>query len=164
MSNSKPYTLEREFDAPRDLVWQAWTDPDLLAKWYGPGADTIIHKFDLKAGGVWLNEMKWGERSMFSKITFQDISPKDLIVWNNSTAVADWNIIASPMMENWPMTLEASFSFKDLGDKTKVTLKWIPHGASAAEIASFSQAVSGMSKGWGSGFDILDTILAGIQA
>jgi len=43
------YVLDREFDAPRDMVWKAWTDPKLLSTWYGPNIETIIHKFDLRA-------------------------------------------------------------------------------------------------------------------
>ena len=48
------YVVEREFDASREMVWRAWTDPELLARWYGPGVETIIHEFDLKPGGSWL--------------------------------------------------------------------------------------------------------------
>jgi len=58
MTDQPKYILDREFDAPREMVWQAWTDPELLARWYGPGVETIIHKFDLKPDGLWLNEMK----------------------------------------------------------------------------------------------------------
>ena len=56
MSELPEYVLERIFDAPRELVWRAWTDPELLQHWYGPGVETIIHEFDLKPGGAWLNE------------------------------------------------------------------------------------------------------------
>ena len=37
MSDVPTYVLEREFDAPRELVWKVWTDPELLPRWYGPG-------------------------------------------------------------------------------------------------------------------------------
>jgi len=63
MSDLPEYILDRVFDAPREMVWRAWTDPELLSRWYGPGVETIIHKFDLKPGGVWLNEMKMGDKS-----------------------------------------------------------------------------------------------------
>jgi len=56
------------------MVWRAWTDPDLLNRWYGPGAETIIHKFDLQPGGLWLNEMKYGGNSMFQKVIFRKLS------------------------------------------------------------------------------------------
>jgi len=51
MSETPQFATEHEFDAPRSLVWQAWTQPDLLARWYGPNVETIVHEFDLKPGG-----------------------------------------------------------------------------------------------------------------
>ena len=75
MSELPEYVLDRVFDAPREMVWRAWTDPELLHRWYGPGAETIIHKFDLKPGGMWLNEMKWGDNSNFQKVVFQEVIP-----------------------------------------------------------------------------------------
>ncbi len=46
--------VEREFDAPRDLVYRAWTDPDLLSQWLGPRNLTMrIDRFDLRDGGTW---------------------------------------------------------------------------------------------------------------
>jgi uncharacterized protein YndB with AHSA1/START domain len=57
MSDLPEYILDRTFDAPRELVWRAWTPSELLSRWYGPGVDTIIHKFDLRPGGEWLIEM-----------------------------------------------------------------------------------------------------------
>ncbi|HAC59757.1 MAG TPA: SRPBCC domain-containing protein, partial [Rhodobiaceae bacterium] len=67
MSDLPTYVLERTFNAPRHLVWRTWTEPALLARWYGPNVETIIHKLDVRPGGLWLNEMKMGERSGYQK-------------------------------------------------------------------------------------------------
>lgn len=45
--------MEREFDAPRDLVWRAHTEPDLLKKWWGRGNELVIEKFEPERGGHW---------------------------------------------------------------------------------------------------------------
>ena len=46
--------IEREFDAPRELVWEAYTDPELLPEWLGPREMTMkVDKFDFRAGGSW---------------------------------------------------------------------------------------------------------------
>lgn len=45
--------VERIFDAPRDRVWQAFTDPALLAQWWGRGHKLVIEKFELTRGGHW---------------------------------------------------------------------------------------------------------------
>ncbi len=164
MSDSPEFWIDREFDAPRDMVWRAWTDPDLLSRWYGPGIETIIHKFDLKPGGMWLNEMKWGEKSDLSKIVFQDVVPEEKLVWHHSSSDADWNIIANPMMADWPRVILTVVTFEDEGSKTKVRLTWAPFEATEAEIACFAGVVEKMGKGWESGFAIMDEILAELQA
>ena len=99
MSELPEYSLDRIFDAPRELVWRAWTDPVLLHRWYGPGAETIIHKFDLEPGGLWLNEMKWGDKSHFQKVVFQEASQREKMVWHHYSSIdANWNSAPNPMM------------------------------------------------------------------
>lgn len=158
------YEFERIFDAPRALVWRTWTEPELLAKWYGPGVETTIHKLDVRPGGAWHNEMAWGGQSSFERMDFKEVEPEQKLVWFHSMADKDFNIISNPMMENWPRVLLTTVSFEDAGDQTKVTLKWVPHEASEAELETFKAAMAGLNKGWGSGMDLLETILAELQA
>ena len=54
MTDLPTYVLERTFDAPRELVWKTWTDPQLLSRWYGPRVETVVHRLELKPGGLWL--------------------------------------------------------------------------------------------------------------
>ena len=166
MNDLPEYVLDREFDAPREMVWQAWTDPDLLNRWYGPGADTIIHEFDLKPGGAWLNEMKWGNNSNFQKVVFQDVQKPEKLIWHHySCTDSNWNTIASPMMPDWPHLLLTTVAFSELPDnKTHVRLTQTPIEASDAEIACFAEAMANMDKGWGSGYAILDELFAELQS
>ena len=165
MSETSEYNLDRIFDAPREMVWRAWTDPELLHRWYGPGAETTIHKFELKPGGLWLNEMKWGGNSHFQKVVFQEITQPEKIVWHHySSTDSDWNSTANPMMADWPHLLLTTVTFEDKGDKTNVRLSQVPIEASDAEIACFAQAMAGMDKGWDSGYAIMDELLARLRA
>ncbi len=164
MSELPEYVLDRIFDAPRELVWRAWTDPELLHRWYGPGAETIIHEFDLKPGGSWLNEMKWGGNSDFSKMVFQEVTQSERLVWHHSSSDSDWNIVTSPMMADWPRVLLTTVIFEDMGDKTNVRLSQVPIEATHAEIACFAATMAGMDKGWGSGYAILDELFVELQA
>ncbi len=164
MTDLPEYILERLFDAPRDLVWQAWTDPALLNRWYGPGADTVIHEFDLRPGGVWLGEMRWGEKSMFSKVTFQEVDKGRRMVWHHCASDAEWNVTANPMMPNWPRTLLTEVRFEDQDGKTQVRLSQTPLDASDAEITCFAKMMANMDGGWASGYRIIDDILAELQA
>ncbi|KAJ56959.1 type III effector protein [Actibacterium mucosum KCTC 23349] len=164
MSETPEYILDRTFDAPLALVWKAWTTPDLLARWYGPGVDTIIHRFELQPGGLWLNEMKWGETSDLSRMEFVAVEPEARLEWLHSSADADWNVAPNMMMPDWPRTLRVTITFRAAGDQTKLRLSKVPVDATKAEVACFTQAMSNLSKGWGSGFAILDQVLAEMQA
>lgn len=164
MSKLPEYILDREFDAPRAMVWRAWTDPALLARWYGPGVETIIHDYDLKPGGAWLNEMKWGGKSDLSKMVFQEVVPPEKLVWHHSSTDADWNIVANPMMPDWPRVLLTTVTFEESGGKTHVRLTQIPLDATDAEIACFAGAMAGMDGGWGKGYAVLDEMFAELRA
>ena len=165
MSELPEYLIDRTFDAPRELVWRAWTDPDVLQRWYGPGVETIIHKFDLQPGGSWLNEMKMGGNSNFQKVVFQEVTQPEILVWHHySSTDAEWNSTTNPMMADWPRLLLTTVTFEDVGDKTNVRLTQVPMEATDAEIACFAQAMSGMDNGWGSGYAILDKLLVELQA
>lgn len=159
MRDLPEYRLERVFNAPRALVWRSWTEPELLARWYGPGVETIIHRFDLKPGGEWRNEMKWGGKSDLSKMVFQEVVPPEKLVWQHSSADADWSVIASRMMPGWPRILLTTVTFEESGAKTRVCLRMVPLEASEAEIACFASAMAGMDSGWGKGYSILDKLI-----
>ncbi|MBV1915660.1 MAG: SRPBCC domain-containing protein [Pseudomonadales bacterium] len=163
MSELPKYKLERIFDAPLELVWRAWTDPEILNRWYGPNIETIIHQFDLKPGGSWLNEMKMGGNSDFSKMVFQEVTPSRKLVWHHCSTDANWNIASSPMMPNWPRTLLTTVLFEGDGDKTNVCLTQVPLDATDAEIACFAEAMANMDHGWGAGYTILDEIFLELQ-
>ena len=164
MSDLPTYVLERAFDAPRDLVWRTWTDPALLPRWYGPNVETIIHRLDLKPGGLWLVEMRMGGKSMFQRAEYTEVSAPERLVWLHASTDADWSIISSPMMANWPRVLLTTVTFAEDGDRTKLRLTWVPHEATEAEIACFAGAMDGMGKGWDAGMKLLEELLAELQA
>ena len=164
MSDLPIYVLERTFDAPRELVWKTWTDPELLPRWYGPNVETIIHRLDLKPGGLWLLEMKRGGKSMYQRVEYTEVLPPERLVWLHSSSDADWNVIASPMMADWPRVLLTTVTFEEAGAQTRMRLTWVPHEASAAEIACFAATIDGMGRGWNAGMELLAKLLAELQA
>src|SRR5262249_19532959 len=119
MSDLPTYVLEREFAAPRELVWKAWTDPVLLPRWYGPRVETIVHRLDLKPGGLWLVEMRWGGKSMYQRVEYTEIVQPERLVWLHASSDADWNIVPSPMMRDWPRVLLTTVTFAEDGERTK---------------------------------------------
>lgn len=53
-NSEREIVLSRTYDAPRELVWQAWTRPEHMAKWWGPnGFTTTTSEMEVRPGGVW---------------------------------------------------------------------------------------------------------------
>jgi uncharacterized protein YndB with AHSA1/START domain len=163
VSDVPTYVLERLFDAPRALVWKAWTDPTLLARWYGPNTETIVHRLDLKPGGLGLVQMKWGGRSNYQRIEYKDVTPPERLVWLHANADANWNVTPSPMMPDWPRLLLTTVTFADEGGRTMLRLTWVPHEASAAEVTCFAAAIERIGKGWSAGMELLAKLLVESQ-
>ncbi len=164
MTDTPVYTLKRTFDAPSALVWRTFTEAELLGEWYGPGVETIIHKLDVRAGGVWLNEMKMGENSFYQRADYTDVTDGKELVWEHATTDADWNVIDNPMAPGWPRILLTTVTLSDANGKTDMVLTWMPLNASDAENEAFRASMEGLDRGWGSGMDILASILARLQA
>jgi len=164
MSNSSEFVIERTFDAPVAMVWKTWSDPELLARWYGPGAETKIHEFDLRPGGSWRNEMKWGDKRDLSRMDFQEVIEGQKISWHHFSADANWNITTSSMMPDWPRVILTTVTFEDMGGTTKLRLALEPVDPTPAELACFTSVVANMGKGWNSGFAVIDDILTELQA
>ncbi len=155
MSDTK-LKIERELSARIETVWKAWSDPAIVATWYGPGVETIMHHFDFREGGYWHEEMRMGENSMFGRTEFVEIVPQKKIVIHQSSSNADGEIIDNPMMPDWPRVMEAAVTFEPMGDKTRMVFTWAPFQASDEEIAMFASMKDRMGEGWSKGFDIMD--------
>src|SRR5262245_3288257 len=108
--------------------------------------------------------MKRAGNSMFQRVEYTEVKAPERLVWLHASSDANWNIVASPMMKDWPRVLLTTVTFEDSGAQTKLRLTWIPHEASAAEIACFAAAIGGMDKGWGAGMELLAKLLAELQA
>lgn len=164
MSDLPTYVLERIFDAPPEMVWRTWTEPALLSRWYGPNVETIVHRLDVKPGGLWLNEMKMGPKSMYQRVEYVEVMPPARLVMLQSNTDADWNVIAATWMKDWPRVMLLTVTFEKAGEQTRLRLTWLPHQASEAEIACFAAAIGGADKGWVAGMNVLEVLLAELQA
>lgn len=163
MSELPEYVLERTFAAPRKLVWRTWTEPALLSRWYGPNVETIVHRLDVRPGGLWLNEMKMRGGSSYQRTEFVEVVEPSRLVCLMSSADANWNVAPMPMMPDWPRTLLTTVTFEESAGRTAMRLVWQPHEATQAEITCFAGAIAGMGKGWAGGMDALEKILAELQ-
>jgi uncharacterized protein YndB with AHSA1/START domain len=106
----------RVFDAPRELVFAAFTDPKHLAQWWGPdGFTTTTHTFEFRAGGIWRFIMHGPDgRDYQNRITFDEIVPGERIRYRHGGGE-----------DVEPVQFTQSLTFEDLGNG-KTRLNW--HG------------------------------------
>lgn len=84
-NTAREITQERIFDAPRELVWEVWTDPDHIAKWWGPnGFTTTTKEHDLKPGGEWNFTMHGPDGTDYrNEITFTVVTPPERLEYDH---------------------------------------------------------------------------------
>lgn len=106
----------RLLDAPRELVWQVWTDPRHLAQWWGPnGFRTTTSTYDLRPGGEWRFVMHGPDgRDYQNRITFDEIVKPERLVYHHG---------GGDDVE--PVQFRSTVKFEDIGGKTKVTLRGV---------------------------------------
>ena len=155
------FTITRIFNASRDRVWAAWTDPDRLAAWFGPKETKgTVLEFDLRPGGLWRGRMDAPDGSaMFSKFVFEAIDPPSQLVWIHGFADEAGNRTRAPFAPLFPLEMRTVVTFADAADGTRVTVEWVPIDASPEEEAFFASMMDSMTGGWTGSFDQLDAYL-----
>jgi uncharacterized protein YndB with AHSA1/START domain len=152
----RPFVISRTFNAPRDLVWKAWTEREHM-QWWGPKGVTIHHaKLDLRPGGTFHYGMKTPEgREMWGKWAIREIVKPERLVFVNSFSDADGGLTRHPMSPHWPLELLSTVTFVAQGDKTLLTIQWLPLNATEIERKTFDESHESMKNGWGGTLDRL---------
>jgi uncharacterized protein YndB with AHSA1/START domain len=109
--------LTRDYDAPRALVFDAWTDLKHLAKWWGPnGFTTTTHAIDVRPGGVWRFIMHGPDgRDYQNQITYLEIVKPERIVYKHGGE--------EECLED--ASHLSTITFEDIDGKTRVTLRMV---------------------------------------
>ena len=132
---AEPFTLDltqdpkviigtRVFDAPRALVFLAWTEPHHLAQWFGPnGFSLTTHSFAFEPGGTWRFVMHGPDgRDHQNRVVFDEIVPPERIVYHHGNVEG---------VE--PLCFKTVITFEDLEGKTRLTMQGIFPSAEARE-------------------------------
>jgi uncharacterized protein YndB with AHSA1/START domain len=153
-ADDRTLIIERTFNAPRELVWRAWTEPKHIEQWWGPkGFTTRVEQMELRPGGRTRYVMISPDGQEFAVGgMYREVDPPARFV---ST---DEFLDDPPEGEELPQGVIMTATFEDLGDKTKVTLH-IRHATVADRKKHEEMGVVG---GWQSSFDCLDEHLAAI--
>jgi len=153
-----PIVITRVFNAPREKVWKAFTEPAHVKNWWGPkGVTTPVWKADLRVGGNVLSAMKPSEGQLvWGKGTYLELVKPNRLVVTDSFADEKGNTVQAShygMDADFPLELLITITFEEHDGKTTMTLT---HG-SEGHISDFNR--EGMRDGWNESFDKLDEYL-----
>lgn len=162
MENQNTLVITRTFDAPRELVWKMWTEPEMMKKWWGPKDFTAPSiQIDFQVGGKILACMRGSNapgapvKDFWSTGTYKEIVPMEKIVVTDSFADEQGNIVNASyygMPGDFPMELLVTITLEDTEDgKTKMTL--VHEGMPAGEMHD------GANVGWNQSFDKIEAAL-----
>ncbi len=145
---NRTLTIEKNFNAPIKLVWEAWTNPEHVAKWWGPkGADIKVVEHDFKVGGKWKYTMPMPDGNEF----ISEGEYKEIVELQKIVSSANFK----PMTEG----VELHTFFEAQGDKTKFTFSVIH----PTEEYCKQQEEMGFYNGWGAAFDRLEVLVSTIN-
>ena len=149
-SNKGELIITRILDAPRQLVFKAWTDPKHVAQWWGPkGFTNPVCELDARPGGAIRIDMRGPDGVVYPmKGVFRDIVEPERIVMT-TTAFDDDE--GNPQLEAL-----ATATFVEHEGKTTLTL----HGVVVKATPAVDGALAGMGEGWNQSLDRLADLLA----
>ena len=111
-SKSNELKISRLYDAPLQAVWDAWTDPEQVARWWGPRGFTITtHSKDLRPGGTWVYTMHGPDGTDYPNITYYyEVREREALVYDHGAS------------EGKPPLFRVAVFFKESGGKTAMEM------------------------------------------
>lgn len=139
--------IERIFNAPRDRVWRAMTDPGLVAQWWGRGKDLVIERMEVRRGGHWrfVESTQAGPQGFEGR--YREVTPPERVVQTFEWDGMPGHVIVETM------------TLVDLGDgRTRLTTVSLFHTTEERD----GMLASGMEEGLNQSFQALDRVLGGM--
>jgi uncharacterized protein YndB with AHSA1/START domain len=150
--DERTIVITRVFSAPRELVFQAWTDPQHVAQWWGPhGFTNSACDLDLRVGGIFRLHMRGPDGLMYPcKGVFREIEPPARIVYDG---LADDNLACGSGL---PPNARVTVTFEEDGGETMLTIHTLLRSGPDREAA----VATGFNIGWTESLDRLAAHLA----
>lgn len=162
----EPTILTREYKAPRQLVYDAWTRPEHIINWQFPfkGFKCEFAYADISPGGTSLHKMTAPNGfEMWLLTKYETMNPPESLVFRQYNSNESGEILPNPQNPDWPKELRTTILLEEVGDKTRLQLIWQPINPSKAEAEAFEASRPDHHKGWGGGLEQLDGYLQDIH-
>lgn len=153
----EPSVMTRDFDAPMQLVYQAWTEEAHLCQWQVPNADIqcVYLSADIRAGGSTLHKMVMPNgHEMWLLTKYQALNPYDTIVFLQYQSNENGEVLPPPM-PNWPREIQATIKLSENNGVTHMQFIWQPLNPTKEEAEAWEASRPQHGKGWGGSFELL---------
>ena len=156
------FIITREYNAPRELVFKAWSEADRLVQWWGPkGFQLGVAALDFRPGGIFHYSMQAANgETMWGRFVYQEMVAPERIVFINSFSNEEGEITKAPFSEIWPLEILNILTLTEQDGKTILNLRGGPINANAEEQQIFNNMHESMQQGFGATFDQLNDYLA----
>ena len=156
------FAITRIFDAPRELVWKAFTEPERLNQWWGPkGFTTRVRSIDIRPGGLFRYSQRTADgKEMWGKWVYCEIVPPERIVSIVSFSDEAGNSIRHPFAPDWPLEMLSTATLTEHNGKTTLTIEASAHRATELERKTFEAGHDSMEQGFTGTLDRLAEYLA----
>ena len=164
----EPSLIVREFKAPRDLVFNAWTQVEHLDNWMFPmpGCSCEYVEADIREGGSSLHRITMPNgHQMWLLTRYEAVQFPEKLVFLQYMSNEAGELVPNPQMPDWPRDMVATLVFEaiDTGT-TRLSFYWEPRNPTPAERAAFEASRSDHGKGWGAGMEQLHNYLEALSA
>ncbi len=163
LSPTDCFVINRSFEAPIDVVFEMWSNPQHVAAWLPPTGFVMDHlRAEIKPGGSSFFRMQNGSGvTMYGKADYLEVQKPHRIVYRQT--FCDSNELPSrhPLAPTWPQAMLVTVTFtEEVAAQTRVTVHCEVQGeATAVERETLRQGRPSMTQGWTGSFDKLETLL-----
>jgi uncharacterized protein YndB with AHSA1/START domain len=156
--------VTRVFNAPREVVWKALTEPERLERWWGPkGFTSRVHKLELRPGGIFLYSQRTSDgREMWGKWIYREVAAPERLVVVSSFTDDKGDLVRHPFEPNWPLEMLTESTFAEHQGRTTITIRMTPMNATESERKTFDDGRNFMEEGFAGSFEKLDEYLAAL--
>ncbi len=158
MSNKQPgFKIVRTFNAPKEMVFGAFSTADAMAEWWGPvGMPVTVKELDFRAGGKFHYRMEGNGQVMWGIMRYQKIQPHDLLEFITSFSDEAGNIAKSPFPIDFPLEVYNVLTFEENNGSTTLTLSGGPVNATKEQEEVYTSMFGSMQQGFKGTFDQLE--------
>jgi uncharacterized protein YndB with AHSA1/START domain len=158
----RPVIVSRVIHASREEVYEAWTRPDHLKRWWAAGQLTVPEcEIDLRPGGVFYYCMRSPDGTDYRcKGIYQEVSTADRLVFTNTFVDSHGQVARHPDLPDWPRETLVHVTFAPYDEGTRVTLQQAVSKASESEAEGFEFGREGAQEFWAMTLDCLADDLA----